>query len=337
VLELVENILVIILSGAVYTVTFVITLWIAGAVCYDVGGGATLGRLLMLAWLAAVAAVFLYLQPLWQPFLLLLIFFMIFLVWWRSQKPSHHRNWNPNFAVLPSIAIDSDRVTIQNVRNTDYRTLEDFTTNYETRQYHLSKLVGIDAAVIYWGSTWISHPMLIFDFGEDGRICFSIEVRYREGQKYGFLRSLYRQQEIIYLVSDERDAILKRSKYSKNHDVYLYRLKAAPEEIQRVFLEYVVSTNDLAEYPSWYNGLTTNCTTSIYRQRGNQVEWDWRWLFNGRLDQMIYDHGRLSSNMPFEELKQKSWVNDIANHAPTDNFGDHVRQELPAYSQEDSR
>ena len=207
--------------------------------------------------------------------------------------------------MLPSITIEGEQVTIHNVRNTEYRTLEDFTPHYETRSYRLSHLQGIDAAVIYWGSKWISHPMLIFDFGEDGRVCFSIEVRYRIGQKYGFLRTLYRQQEIIYLISDERDAILKRTKYSKNHDVYLYHLKASPEEIQKVFLEYVVSTNDLAECPRWYNGLTTNCTTSIYRQRADQVEWDWRWLFNGRLDQMIYDHGRLNTNYPFRRTQTK--------------------------------
>lgn len=330
-LELVENIIEILLSGAVYAVALVISLWTAGAIFYDLGGGKMLGWVLMIAWLTAVVAAFACLQALWQPFLLLLIVFGFFISWWRSQKPSHHRNWNPNFAVLPRIAIEGDSVTVQNVRNTEYRTLEDFSPRYETRQYRLSRLVGIDAIVVYWGSAWISHPMLIFDFGEDGRICFSIEVRYRQGQKYGFLRSLYRQQEIVYLISDERDAILKRSKYSKNHDVYLYRLKAAPEEIQRVFLEYVVSTNDLADSPRWYNGLTTNCTTSIYRQRADQVEWDWRWLFNGRLDQMIYEHGRLNAELPFEELRQKSWVNDIANNADAEDFGDQIRRELSAY------
>lgn len=251
--------------------------------------------------------------------------------WWWSQKPSNQRDWNPNFTNLARIKLEGDTVTIQNVRNTDYRTLHDFTTYYETRTQHLSSLVGVDVIITYWGSAWICHPMLVFDFGPDGRICISIEVRYRKGQKYGLLPSLYRQQEICYVFSDERDAILKRSKYSENHDVYLYRLSADNDEIQKVFLEYVVSANDLTQSPRWYHGLTTNCTTSIYRQRTRQVEWDWRWLFNGQLDQMIYDRKRLDTSIPFENLKQKSWVNEIANRAPVEGFGDAIRRELSAY------
>jgi len=92
-----------------------------------------------------------------------------------------------------------------------------------------------------------------------------------------------------------------------------------------------VSANDLAESPHWYHGFTTNCTTSIYRQRAREVDWDWRWLFNGQLDQMIYDRGRLDTSMPFEELKKKSWVNEIANRAPLENFGDAIRRELSVY------
>jgi hypothetical protein len=60
----------------------------------------------------------------------------------------------------------------------------------------------------------MSHPMFVFDFGPDGRVCISIEVRYRIGQDYNMMRSLYRQQELVYIVCDERDAILRRTKYS---------------------------------------------------------------------------------------------------------------------------
>jgi hypothetical protein len=46
----------------------------------------------------------------------------------------------------------------------------------------------------------MSHPVLVFDFGADGRVCVSIDVRYRKGQTYSILRSFYRQQELIVLV-----------------------------------------------------------------------------------------------------------------------------------------
>ncbi len=306
-------------------------LWIAGALYFDVGRGRWFAWPLVCLWVGLVACGFAVWTPLWKPWLALVLFLAVFLRWWFSQQPRHDRNWNPNFAVLPRFEMNGDVVTAYNVRHTEYQSAEDFTPHYETRQYRLANLVGLDAVVIYWGSPWLCHPLLIFDFGTAGRLCISIEVRYRVGQRYGFLRSLYRQQEIIYVVSDERDAILKRSKHSKNHDVYLYRLAAEPQEIAKVFLEYIVSANQLVEQPYWYHGLTTNCTTSIYRQRAGEIEWDWRWLFNGQLDKMLYDHGRLDHRMPFAELKQLSRVNQIANRAPREGFGETVRRELPGY------
>ena len=317
-----------------------IVTWTAGALYFDVGRASRLAGLLVLFWVAAVIGVFILWQPVWKPFLLMIVFWSVFLLWWFSQQPSNERDWNPNCSTPARFDLDGDLITIENVRNTEYRTLDDFTSRYETRTYRLSHLSGVDVAITYWGSSWLCHPLLIFTFddqaGEENRICFSIEVRYRVGQQYSFLRSLYRQQEIMYVVSDERDAILRRSKFSENHDVYLYRLFGEAEEIRKVFLEYVASTNGLTDNPRWYHGLTTNCTVSIYRQRTRQVDWDWRWLFNGKLDEMLYERERLDARLPFEELKQNSLVNEIANRAPSNDFGNFIRRELPAYQQESS-
>lgn len=236
-----------------YVTVLGILLWTAGAIYFDVGRGRWFAWPLTLLWIVAIVAAFLLWEPMWQPFVALLAFFAVFLGWWFSQQPSSQRDWNPNFTVLPRFEIDGNAVTVHSVRNTVYRTHDDFTPQYETRVYDLSNLQEVDAAIIYWGSPWLCHPMLIFDFGKGGRLCISIEVRYRTGQKYGFFRSLYRQQEIMYVASDERDAILKRSKYSENHDVYLYRLQAEKEEIIKVFFEYVVSANELSDKPRWYH------------------------------------------------------------------------------------
>lgn len=314
--------------------SLLITVWTAGAIFFDVGRSKWFAWPLMLGWLLTVGLAFWYWQPIWLPYSGLLVAFGLLLKWWFSQQPSNTRNWDPNFAVLSQFDLHGDTVTAHQVRDTEYRSLTDFVPRYETRVYHLSNLIGVDAAITNWGSDWLCHPMLIFDFGDDGRLCISIEVRYRVGQQYGFFRSLYRQQEIIYVVCDERDAILKRSKYSENHDVRLYRLHAEKEEFCKVFLEYVVGTNELVDKPQWYHGLTTNCTTSVYRQRAREIEWDWRWLFNGKLEDMLYDHGRLDKRVSLAELKQLSLVNEIANRAPAEGFGDVIRRELPGYQKD---
>ena len=64
---------------------------------------------------------------------------------------------------------------------------------------------GVDVIFFDWGDGLRGHPVLVFDFGPDGRICMSIEVRITKGQDYSVFRSLYRQQELIFVAADERD------------------------------------------------------------------------------------------------------------------------------------
>jgi len=309
----------------------ILVIWIAGAIFFDACCASTVGRVLAIVWIVAALAAFVFWQPAWKPGVALLTFSVPFLWWWFSQKPSHDRQWDVDFSRLPQLDVDGDTLTIQNVRNTEYRAVGDRTTRYETRSYHFSQLQGLDVLTLYWGSTWMCHPMFIFDFGTDGRLCISIEVRYRVGQDYSFFRSLYRQQEIIYVVSDERDAILRRTKWLQGHDLYLYRLHAPPLGMRLFFFEYANSINMLAKHPRWYHGLTANCTTSIYAQGRARMQWDWRMLFNGALDRLLYERASLAQDLPFEALKQLSRINDIANRAPADGFGDYIRRELPGY------
>jgi hypothetical protein len=270
-------------------------------------------------------------QPVWKPFLLLVLFEGAFLWWWFSQQPSHFREWDRNYAQLPDIAMEGDLITIEGVRDTEYGAKGESAPRFQTRNYRLSMLRGADLLILQWGSPWMCHPMFVFDFGSDGRVCISIEVRYRVGQKYSLLRSLYRQQELMFVVSDERDAILRRTKWLEGHDLYLYRVHSDSVALRRFFFEYANSINSLAAQPRWYHGLTTNCTTSIYAQGRGHIKWDRRMLFNGALDRLMYDRKLLDQDLPFETLKKKSWVNDIANAAPEDGFGDHVRRNLPGY------
>jgi hypothetical protein len=319
------------LSGLMYPVSAIIVLWIAGAIFFDVGRGSFVGGVLSIGWIMAAAVAFLFWQPLWVPCVVLLAGFTLFLFWWLRQRPSHERPWDPNFTQLPHVELDGDTLTIHNLRNSEYRSLDDMTPRFETRRVRLSRLRGLDALVLYWGSPWMSHPMFVFDFGADGRVCISIEVRYRLGQKYGFLRSLYRQQELMYVVCDERDAMLRRIRYEKDENLYLYRWNVDPIFMRQTLFEYIWSINQIAAQPRWYNGLTSNCTTSIYSQGRARIEWDWRLLFNGSLDRLMYEQSLLDQSVPFESLKQQSWVNEIADSAPADGFGDHLRRELPGY------
>lgn len=113
------------LIGIMYPVNAVIVLLTAGAFFYDVGRASIVGWLLSIGWIMAVAAAFLFWQTPRVPFVVLLAGFAVFLFWWFRQRPPHDRAWDPNFTELPRVDLDSDTLKIHNLRNTEYRAVDD--------------------------------------------------------------------------------------------------------------------------------------------------------------------------------------------------------------------
>jgi hypothetical protein len=275
-------------------------------------------------------AVALLVRPRWRGKLVIAIGIGAVAMWWLNIPPRQYRDWKTEVALLPYAEIEGDIVTIRNVRNFNYRSDVDFTPSYEVRRLGLKNLRGIDMFVTYWGSPYMAHPIMSFDFGKDGRVCFSIETRPEKGEAYSALGGLYRQFELTYVVADERDVIRLRTNYRKGEDVYLYRLKA--RFLKESFLEYVRTVNELHETPRWYNAITNNCTTAIRHQRAanERAPWDWRMLVNGLGDQLLYERSGIDNSMPFAELKRLSHINERANAADKDpDFSTRIRVGLP--------
>jgi Domain of unknown function (DUF4105) len=253
-------------------------------------------------------------------------------LWWLTLQPNNNRLWQPDVAQTAWAEINGDQVTIHNVRNCDYRTETDFTPQWETRTVRLSQITGMDVAINYWGSPWIAHPIVSFQFGDALPLCFSIETRKTIGQTYSAVRGLYRQYTLIYVVADERDCIRLRSNY-RREDVYLYRTLASPVQASERFREYIRTLNVLHEHPRWYNAVTSNCTTSIRTQRAAKLraQWDWRILFNGKADEMLYQHRAIATGgLSFTELKQRSLIDERARAADKDpDFSRVIREGLP--------
>ncbi len=241
--------------------------------------------------------------------------FVLVLTWWLTLKPSNDRAWQPDVAQTAWAEIDGDQVTIHNVRNCDYRTEGDYTPHWETRSFDLSQLRGMDIFLTYWGSPWIAHPIVSFQFGDNGYIAMSIETRKEVGEQYSAIRGFFRYYELIYTVSDERDVVRLRTNYRKGEETYLFHTRATPERARNTFLRYIKKINRIRNRPEWYNALTNNCTTNIAALAG-ESEWDWRVLLNGRADQMLYERGDLATaNLPFAQFKQQAHINAAARAA----------------------
>jgi hypothetical protein len=303
--------------------------WAFGAIYFDFPAAGPLAAILFVVVLLA-AIVFVR-----RKLLKLAVVFGVFVVlasWWLTLKPSNDGAWQPDVAHTAWAQINGDEVTLHNVRNCDYRTDTDFTTHWETRTERLSQITGMDVAINYWGSPWISHPIVSFLFADALPVCFSIETRKAIGQKYSALRGLYRQYTLIYVMADERDSIRVRSNY-RHEDVYLYHTLASPAQARERFLEYIKAMNGLRDHARWYNEITANCTTSIRTQRSvnERAPWDWRMLLNGKADELLYErHAIATGGLPFAELKQRSLINKRAIAVAQDrDFSRLIREDLP--------
>lgn len=251
--------------------------------------------------------------------------------WWML-KPLQYRDWKPEVALVPWAEVRGDVVTIHHVRNFEYRTEEDFDVRHEKRQYRLSEARGMDMFLNYWGSPAMAHPIMSFDFGPDGRVCFSVETRPERGESYSALRGLYRGFELICIAADERDVIRLRTNHREGEDTYLYRLRVRPEQAREAFLEYLGMVNNLRERPKWYNAVTQNCTTSLRsnREAEKRAMWDWRMLVNGYFDELLYQREAIDTSLPYAELKRMSLVNGRAREADGDpDFSTRIREGLP--------
>ena len=271
----------------------------------------------------------------WWPLALFAVAWIAFLVRWSAVQPSNDRDWQPDVAVLPFATFDGDLVTIHNIRNFDYRTETDYTPRYYDKTYDLRQLDAVDLIAVYWMGDAIAHIMASFGFAGQDFVTVSIETRKERGETYDTLKGFFRQYELIYVVGDERDLIRLRTNYRKDppEEAYLYRANAPPENVRRLFLSYFQKVNELKERPSFYNTLTTNCTTNVLMHTkvnpGKQA-YSWKILLSGYTPLYAYELGRLDTRLPFEELKRRSHINAAAQAADqAADFSQRIRAGLP--------
>ncbi len=265
-------------------------------------------------------------------FAVLITLFLGVVVWWISIPPSHDREWRAEVAVMPRAVIDGDRVRLTGVRNFDYRSRNDFTVRYEEREVWLSHLTGLDFYVSYWCEGLVAHTFVSFVFDNAPPLTISIETRPEVGEDFAPIASLFKQFELIYVVGNERDIVGVRTTY-RGENVYLYRLNTPAEAARRLLLVYLERINELADRPEFYHLLSNSCTIIIIRYAnaaGRTGSFNIRHLLNGLIDSYLYHSGRVDTTLPFEELRRRSLINEVAQAA---NSAPDFSQRLRAFVQ----
>jgi hypothetical protein len=307
--------------------------WASAAIWFDGPHARWLAAILAAALPLACIAAFAYFKRFRISLPIGFGLFAVVLVWWFTLAPRNDRAWQPDVAHPARAAFVGNTVTIQNIRNFEYRSNDDFTEHWESRTFNLSQVVGLDLFLSFWGPTMIAHTIASWEFSDGRHLAISIETRKEVGEEYSAIGGFFRQFEIYYVVADERDLIGLRAAHRGEH-IYLYRMNATPDVARAVLVDYLETINSLAARPQWYNALTDNCTTAIryhFSRIGTVRSFSWKLLLNGYLDELLYERGQIDTSVPFDELKRRSDITDRARAAAADpDFSRRIRTAAPA-------
>ena len=249
-------------------------------------------------------------------------------------EPSNNRTWENSVARMPSVMVKGDLVTIDGIRNFNYRTETDYDRNYYSETFDLAQISSVDIIVSYWSSKHIAHVMTSFGFDDGKYLNISIETRKEATEQYSAIKGFFRNYELIYVASNERDVIGLRTKFrNPNEKVYLMRLATSRARARLLFEEFVKEMAQLQKRPDFYDTLLTNCTTQVFwhsHVNNPLLRFNWKVLLSGHIPEYLYDGGALDRSLVFEELMQKSLVNEVANLSlDSERFSELIRASVP--------
>lgn len=262
-------------------------------------------------------------------FILILLFVYGVLV--VGVRPSNDRDWNIDQAVLPTVDIKGNLVSIHNIRNFSYTSTRDFTPSYYDATFDLEKIKNVYFIVepFSGSASGAAHTFLSFEFEGEKFVSISVEIRKEKGESFSPLKGILRQYEIMYVIADERDVVKLRTNYRKDK-VFLYPIETTPEKIRAVFLNMLARANALKEKPEFYNTLVSNCTTNIAKHVNTispgRLSWNLTYLLPENSDKYAYEVGLIDNTLPFVETRIAHYISDLAlKYADSPDFSSKIR------------
>ncbi|MEG1451484.1 Lnb N-terminal periplasmic domain-containing protein [Brevundimonas sp.] len=288
-------------------------------------------------WVYAIPLVMLALQV-WVSFMgrgrawaVLAIIVALVALGWAQVRPLQNRDWAPELSRGVVADIQGSTVHLSNVRDFRWHTRDDGDPRWIDQTVNLDQLKTVDFISTVWASPHIAHTMVSFGFADGQYVVFSAEIRREKHEKFSEIGGFFKQFELVLIGATEED-IVKLRTHARGEDVSIFPLTMTPEQKKALFLSYVGLGNELAVKPRFYQTITTNCTTVIWRLARTvekRLPMDWRILLSGHTQDYLYDLGVIKNDRPLPDIKAKAHVTEKARSlAPDAPYSQSIRQDL---------
>jgi hypothetical protein len=250
-----------------------------------------------------------------------------------SVRPSQERGWNLEQGRLATARVDGDVVTIRNVRNFRWGADDSVHAAWDVRRYDLTQVESVWYVLTPFSRAWRgpAHAFISFGFADGSFVSVSVEARRETGEAYSMIRGMLKRFEVMYVIGDERDLIQLRTNKHRD-DVYLYPMRATPEQARRMFLGIVGRANQLAERPEFYNTIGNNCTTNLLAHvndvASRRIRPDVRVLLPGYSDQLAHGRGLIDTELPLAAARERFAITSRSQrHSAAEDYSLRIRAE----------
>ena len=256
----------------------------------------------------------------------------LLLMWWRSLRPANDRAWADDVAQTVGGKMEGSVVTLDKVRDFEWRSNSDYTPRWRPRSYDLARLHSIDMIVSSWARPSIAHMLISFGFAEQDYVAFSVEIRRDKRQSFSEIGGFFKEFELVVIAAEERDIVRLRTNV-RREQTYLFRLNLEPAVMRALFLAYVAEANTLVREPRFYHTIMRNCTTVLYRMLKrivHRLPFSYRVLLSGYMPEYFYGIGYLDRRYPLDELRALGYVSErgrLADESPT--YSTDIRRGIP--------
>jgi hypothetical protein len=242
----------------------------------------------------------------------IIIIFTVYLYFLTS--PSNNRPWQDQYGTLPKVTTNSDKVTIENIRDWKYEGEITTSKDYINRTFDPKKINKVWLVVEpFGGFKAVAHTYFIFDFEGEAPLAISIETRREEGEDYSGTLGLLNKYELIYIWATEEDQAIRRAVLYKDN-LHMYPLTISKDSTQKLFLQLAQETHKLESTPRFYNTLTSNCTNELAKNANKVAPGTIPFVYSllpGYSAEALYKLKLIDNSQPLEELKNKYYITEF--------------------------